>query len=720
MDRSETSGTSLLCSLGLGLTIVFAVLGTVRLWDGSGPILFPALRYSLPAGLFLSAACVWRARRLGHKISIEPFGFALSLLAVFLTDWLTRSYNLIQGPAIRGEIILGAAAGAVFIRKIGKLPAGHLLVLSLIVLTTSFLGESAGRLLFSDDHAAFIYRLSLLKTNFPAIPLYFPLWNAGIDARDFFATGSLNFFLIFWPILRFFEIADVYNFCIAFLLFAILPTSIYLSSRILSLEKRAAYLAAILGSCSSLLWFRWALKYGTVGFAVSAALLPLVLALWLKVLSRDRFLTAADALGLVVLTSLMLCWSPSALVFLPLALFFAAALPRLSRKRYVPVALALLVTINLPWLGLFATSSKVFSFVANQREIVENRGQGLSTEAESPIEPMPRLALETLRESTMSANPLLILMCVPGLFLLRRDSRIVVGLTAGWLVLLGAVVSQFKPQLELERMLVILGLVLSVPAAAAADHVLSRGKSLLEKSAAAVLCGFLAASPLSASALLHNRLYDHYFFREPIVDRVVEAVRNFSGQGRALFSGFILHELSRGHIAPLALESNLPLVAKTPFHDKWRYESIFPDEVIKGGDAAMARFLDIYNAGFVFAHEPNWGKYFTDRKDQYNLKFSDGRFSGFARIGFKSNYFLEGSGEITAQTDHSVKLKLNSNSALIKFNYYPFLKSSGCKLSGRKIEFDLTFIELKDCPIGKEIEISAVSPLARLKINLGL
>lgn len=720
MAQTESNRSSLLFSFALGLSLAFAAMGAVRVWSGAGPTIFPALRCSILAVLpFMGFIAVW-ARRRGERLSADPFGFALSLGALFLTDWLTRPYNLLQGPVIRGEIILGAAAGAFFIGKSVKFPAARALLISLTIMCSSFLTESAGRLLFSDDHAAFIYRLSLLKNNFPNIPFYFPLWNAGIDARDFFATGSLNFFLIFWPLLKFFEISVVYNWCIAVLLFAILPASIFTASRILSVEKCGAALAALLGACSSLLWYRWALKYGTVGFSVSAALVPLVFALWVKVLNRDRFLTAIDAFGLITVTSLMLFWSPSVLVFVPAAAACLFALPRLIKKKYVISVLALLAVINIPWMGLFVTSSKVTSFVSNQKEVAANRGQGLSDDSDKSVRPMPRRALGTVRENSVSTNPVIIFLCLPGLLLLRRDSRAIFAATALWLLILGSVISEYKPQLELERMLVILGIILSIPAGAAASHVLNNCKTGLQKTAAVILCGFLAASPLSASALLHNRLYDHYFFREPIVDRVIQAIKEFSGGGRALFSGFILHELSRGHIAPLALEANVPLAAKTPFHDKWRYESIFPAEVLQGPDSAMDRFLDLYNAGFILAHEPNWGKYFTDRKDKYNLKFSDGRFSGFTRNGFKSNYFLEGRGEIISQTESSIRLKVETKNAVLKFTYFPFLKSTSCKIGGRKVEFNLVFIALADCPINQKIEISSVSPAERLKINLGL
>ena len=66
-----------------------------------------------------------------------------------------------------------------------------------IIVYMLFALKTHGQPLFTDDHGSVIYRLALLKENFPAIPTYDTEWNAGTDWRDFFATGILNVFFIF-------------------------------------------------------------------------------------------------------------------------------------------------------------------------------------------------------------------------------------------------------------------------------------------------------------------------------------------------------------------------------------------------------------------------------------------------------------------------------------------------------------------------------------------
>src|SRR5690606_34615165 len=105
-----------------------------------------------------------------------------------------------QGPSIRGELLLSALIAVVLLQRrlfFTVLPWGVLL--SGAFCWYFFLQEAGAELLFSDDHSTFVYRLTILRDTFPYIPFYNPQWNAGLDARDSFATGVLNLFFLSMP-----------------------------------------------------------------------------------------------------------------------------------------------------------------------------------------------------------------------------------------------------------------------------------------------------------------------------------------------------------------------------------------------------------------------------------------------------------------------------------------------------------------------------------------
>lgn len=701
------------------VAFIFSLLrGNGYLWDKELLLLIPGYA---TRGITLLAATgggifAFKARR---APTIAPLWLSLAPLLVFFSDWLSRDYNLFQGPAIRGELILASIAAYLLITTKRGGIFYYLCYLSAALCFGCFLVETDGRLLYTDDHSTFFYRLSLLKTNFPRIPFYNPLWNGGIDARDFFASGSLNIFLIFSPIIYLFDLSLTYNHIIGALLFLLLPLSLYLSVRIEGGSRLAGSLAGTLGLSTSLLWYRWALKYGTLGFLTASVLLPLNLVLARRLLTKE-LVTWRDALPLIVTFSLMLLWTPSGLVFLPLGGAALLSARRLLKSRVVIGTAFALLLLNLPWITLFWSVSKVSSFVQAESVSVSKE----QAEAHQTVTTTRHFrhrngsvdllkSLHILRDAAVTIHPLILFLGIPGIALLTRRSRTLFALVALWLLFLGTVMVPIKPQLELDRMLLILAMILTIPTSFVLETLIREGerKGIVWRAAISLVLGFLLVGPITAGAVLRNRSVEQYRVASDEVTKLEEAIRAFGGAGRVLFSGCVVHELNEGHLAPLVLRTGHPLIASSFVHNLWHYTQVFPFEYIKENKSGIERYLDLYNVTAVFAHEPEWRRYFSSN-EKYQEVWRGERFILYTRQTTPS-YLLEGEGEVMQQ-DNKVIVTPRSERLVLKFNYLPFLKSSACKLSPHRISESVTFIELSECPLATPVTIEADTPWKRI------
>ncbi len=654
----------------------------------------------------------WALNRLSMRtLRLDPLVFSYGILIFFFSDWLVRGYNLLQGPSIRGEIILGASLSYLLFRY-GKIAwLGALLPIAMGVFATVFFLESKGQFLFSDDHATFFYRLTLLQQNFPKIPFYGPLWNAGIEVRDFFATGTLSIYLLFYPLIALFPIEHVYNVIVALMLFGLAPLAAYLTARLEKLDPQYAALAGLLSLTSSLLWYRWTLKYGTLGFALSTMLVPLNLSLVTRIIARDVVIELWQALLFILSFTLMLFWSPAGLVFIPVVILALIRARPIFRKRYAALILSSLLILNVPWIVTFWSVSKVGSFVsAEKAPHVGEVGAAQDANAQKFRHKVtgfdPKRSLQLLREAAISANPLLLVMILPGILLLPTRTRIPMAVSVVWLLVLGTIVPTLKPQFEFDRMLLVLGFCGVVPSAYAIKQLFENyNRSAVAHISACIAAGILWASVFSVSAIIRNRSIEQYFFAPALLKQMSGAIEGHSRGGRVLFSGFVLHELGQGHLAPLGYFTDTPLMASSHVHNLWKYKQIFPQEYIARGEDGINQYLDLYNVSAVFAHEREWKDYFSARPRQFRRVWSAERFVLYERINFVSNYFLEGQGEILSQTSNRIILKLDTAEAVLKFNYLPILKSSGCKISAQVVSPSVSLIALKECHTPSKIEV---------------
>jgi hypothetical protein len=302
----------------------------------------------------------------------------------------------------------------------------------------------------------------------------------------------------------------------------------------------------------------------------------------------------------------------------------------------------------------------------------------------------------------------------------------------GWLLGIGAIIVSIKPQLELDRMLVVLAHLGCIPTAVSLRALLRvhRFKSLppsgyLQISRNGLLLvshllslSLLALTPLYGSSIAQNRSVEPVHFSSPTYDAISETIRNHAAGGRTLFSGQVLHELDQGHVAPLTVLTGHPIVASSPFHNIWSYQQVVPLSFLGQDEAGIERYFDLMNVSLVFAHDPKWRQWFEERPLRYKKVLQGPPFMAYSRKQEGSSYFVEGKGSILAQRTNSVTVLPETPDGVISFNWFPFLMSDSCSLSPHRISDELTFIKFSGCQPERPFTISSVSPVRRFAYHL--
>ncbi len=725
-----------LAPVTLLLALIALSTGTLRLWDLNGPELIPAGRYAMGIAILTGVTYLLfsiRKRKFPSREELsEPRVWMLGLLVLFVTDWICRPYAFFQGPSIRGELILLAIVAYVFLKRQSYAVMPLAAVATALFLFSTFIWLSRGRVLISDDHAMFLFRLRLLKENFPSIPFWSPLWNAGFDARDFFATGALNAFLIASPLVYLFDIEKVYNIIVAIFIWLLTPACTYSAARMLHRPREESAVAALLVMCTGLTWYRWALTYGTMGFLVSTALFPLAVGLSLRFIS-DEAPRIRDLILLVVVVTLMLLWSLSGIALAPLVIVALPYASRILRSRRHILTILVVIAINLPWVLMLWKVSSVSRFLSSDAKVetsvqVESNPRATSEASQATLsqgstfrhkkgELSIRKSLDAWQQSAGALNPLILVFAIPALISLHGLLRRGFAAVTTWLVLLGTVGVSLKPQLELDRMIVMAAVIVCIPVGQFLMNLFRLSHHSRSHAFASSIAGaFLFTGPLSTSAILHNRSFDHFHFAEASVDELSEVIKRNAQGGRALFTGCVMHELSGGHLAPLALWSETPLVASSYAHNIWRYEQPVPKSYLSLGEQGIQDFFDDMNVTLVLAHEPEHRRELASRPSRYTELWRGGRFVLFERLGYKASYVLEGQTSSLIQDHNSVSLTPESTRVVLKFRYFPFLTTDipECSIRPYPAAPELDLIELTGCPLGKQVTIQSITPKERL------
>lgn len=661
------------------------------------------------------------------RLRLHPLPVALFFLLFMLSDFPGRGFALFVDPGGRSEaLLLGliVVAGLALYQyacapeddvlrflpqRFERIFSVGLLLFLQLVIFVAWERETNGQMLFSDDHPSFLYRLQLLRSEFPNIPFYNTQWNSGYQAREFFPSGVLNVYLLALPFVYFFgdlqgaDAARLYNFIIVYLYAFIVPWSVYLSARVLSLGHRAAIIAGILTLAPTLGVFEWMLKYGTLGFSMSAGLIPLALALAYRVFIADEKPQWWHVFALTAVSSLVIMWSLSFVIFLPLvamALFRLRVIFSRRRARFFFSFVLLFTALNLSWMTTFVQESKVFSFLSQStlpgsnsktfdRHHMQREAASLDKKTGvARVLDNAQTAHRRLKEQLVKYNPLLLLLFLPGLASLRsrRLRHLAWGLSL-WLFFLAAWGDFIKPQLELRRMVIPLAYFLCLPVAVwligsfrwmrFSAHSGRKFRSLF---AAVLLLGGIFIGPVMGTAIWANRSDERYVTASSEVDNLAAAIKQHGGEGRTFFLGFILHDLSSrgydtqdgGHVAPLPFLAGKPMFASDFYHRSWSALDPIPLEYRQRGVEGIEEFLDLHNTTAVVTFLREWKDY-VNSQPNYRQVFHQGRFRLFVRESKNLGYVYSGQAEVEDHF-HSLVVVPRSEEIILKYRHLPNLK----------------------------------------------
>lgn len=745
------------------LSIFAAVSGRTFFWSDDFIEIFPSgSRFVLfcVVGVALALCfCLVLRKKLDL---LNPNSIFLLFPFLLLVDFLNRKYSFFAGPSIKGEIIIITLTSLlIFFKGDGKsinLEGGYfkyLLFFTVIILLFGFYSQTGlfdldlQRVIFSDDHPVFQYRIDLLRNNFPYIPIYDTSWNAGADTMHLFASGVINSYIIGLPLYYLLPIEISYNFVLVFTSVVLFSFAIFRLAKSLNLQSPCCYLAAILSLSTSLYWYRWVLKYGTLGFVTSVVLLIFSLPLIFKLFFQKPNFTWFNAITLTLYLSLSFCWLPIGIIIVPLLIFSLFQAKSLLLNKKAVFVLIFTTFLTLPWLTVFWSGWNLSGFVTAEKnnnvekeavraspsknlqskQEVKDRviNKGVSHSKEYKTKVKKDISLKSIarkvKNQSLATNPIIFFLSIPAiLFWLRgvkfRSKSFLYILLIIWSLILGFFIAPFKPQLELDRFILIGFIFLSIPVSTFVVNSLGsfNDKRIISIINASFFNGFLLAGVLSTYAIFSNRSIERYFFRNDSVEILAKKLNSDDTDGRVLFSGFVLHDLSNGHVAPLSYLTNRKFIASSHMHNLWKRVDVFPHEFVDRGYLGIIDYLDVMNVSLVLAHEPFWRDYFSKKPDDFDLISKETNFFIFRRKNYKSNYFYSGNGSILEQGQRRIVLTLDSSvsNAVIKFRYVPSLKVSGCEvIAPYSVADSIDFIELKSCNHGN-IVISSKTFFERL------
>jgi hypothetical protein len=222
-------------------------------------------------------------------------------------------------------------------------------------------------------------------------------------------------------------------------------------------------------------------------------------------------------------------------------------------------------------------------------------------------------------------------------------------------------------------------------------------------------------TPLWVWKVSNNKASEKFTIETSLVKDLVKQIQLHHNGGRVLFSGFSLHQLNGGHLAPLAYWTQVPLVASGYQHDKWSYVDVIPKEYRKRKKEGVLEYLRLMNVSVVVSNDKFWRKWFRKYPGQFEEVWKDGGLAMFKLKEFSPSYFYEGDGELISQKNAYLRVKLKAENAVLKFNYLDFLTSSKCAISGKLVSPSVNFIQLSNCPKDTEVIIKSVEWFDRFK-----
>lgn len=639
---------------------------------------------------------------------ILPEAFFFVFAGVVFTDFperrnglhLSREIFLLLTGAF--AVILARPQTRALLVRFLRLP---LLVAAQLSLACFFLSTAGGRIFWSDDHPSFLYRLILLRDHFPFLPFYNTDWNAGSMAREIYPTGALNLYLLGFPFVHWLgdlanvREAHVYTWLVVWIICGVVPLSTYFAARLMRLSAPAATAGALLALAPSTAFFEYALRYGTLPFLISAALLPLSVGLLGRAAFGDRPPSVSFSLAAGLVTFLAAAWHPVLVGFVPATLVLLVSLPRLrGRIRSLLLIGTIAAALTLPSVYFIFEESPLVQLLtgrslpgsANTATLVQ-----ATAKTKDSVHPKQESGAglyswlgETRRGLTVLAaksNALTLLLLVPALFALTpgREKRLMCW-TAGGLAVTALCLSPLKPQLELHRLLLPVELVGCLAVGALLCRMLEDGgpseRRGLTLAAAAIGFAGLFTSVHSAADVYLDRSNLKLVFAPTELDEFVAATRGAAGDGRVLFASFILHDFGSthydvqdgGHVAPLAAFTGAQMYASHYYHAYWSTIDPIPEEFRARDDAGTEEFLDLMNVSSVVTFRREWTEY-CRKSGRYDEVWEGERFHLFRRKEGGGGWVLRGSGSVRRTFD-GIEVTPETPEVVVKYRWHDHLR----------------------------------------------
>lgn len=547
-------------------------------------------REKLPAARENGALIVMGVGALCYLASsavLDPFFFML--------EWLPRDGRPWDAMLVRW-ILLCLASGAV----LWKWPrAAFPMVLAILAFTVAgsvvgFVRETGLAALSNDDHPSFQFRMQALADSIPRVIYYNPFWNGGKVATYAAASGSVGPALFYLPFLSFLPMDRIYSAGLLVLFVGVVPVVAGGSVRVAGGSWTAACMAAILSLGTSWGFFRWLLKFGTVGACFAAVFLLPVACLLYRLLYGTEF-RWRHGFVLVVCSCFFLAWPANGIFSVALLPALLLAIPRLNRRRvgWLLGCGAVIAVIIAPLAIGIVSRTDLAGFAGGGALEHPHGAAGL------------REGLNTLGSALREVHPLLLwfgVIAAPfaGCARFRRflpPILIPLLLMAGW--------SRMLPGgAAFERAMVPAGFLAVWPAALGCAKLVSSGKRRHAPMAALVI-GLLAAGAYVTTRFYANDSQASYRVRPPDVDQLVEWIREHTPtDARVLFGGMTSHAYGGGHVAVLPMLAQREMMAADYYQFSPRLvEYFYPPREFRKTDGDVYRFLHLYNVSHVVAYD---------------------------------------------------------------------------------------------------------------------
>jgi hypothetical protein len=564
----------------LVLAVGLAVLGAARL--------VPAAR-GIPPG----AAASWRVHvgvvllffLLTETSVLYPHERLVGLRQVLLVLLVLGAAGLWLVDPARRPAIPRLPRPAPWVRS--TLALGGLAVIQ-AALTLRFVTSLQGQLVFSEDHASFLYRFHLLLQTLPRFMGYDPFWNAGAVDNTAIGGGAAGVLLVMWPLVRLLGLDRAYAFFVPAVGLWAAPWGLFAATRLLGYPRLAAFIAALLALAPDEQLFVWLLQRGTLPAVFSAALVPLAFVLaWRVFFLRDRRLVPIAAL--LVVANLGSFWILFPVMVLPA---LVAGLFTRRRPGWADAGLALLLAAGL----VAANASWILEFLSTRSvgAILQSRSGGF---------PAFTLGYRLTEAVPATLGPIGLVGGSAGLFLLPRSVRLPYAALLGWLATVAIAGPGLFPRLELLRWTIPMGYALALPAAV----LLRRGCRLLRSGPAAGVPGLIALGLVvvlgthlwEVSARFANATPRRVGVMPPLTREVVDWLhRHTRPDARILLAGRVVHQYG-GFAAYLQPLVGRPMIANSYYFGQWS-EIPWLDEALED-PMALRRRLELLNVRYLVA-----------------------------------------------------------------------------------------------------------------------